>query len=99
MITREELDKQIKENGGKEWRSYKEFREYLDRNYENKEFKIIGWVSPNTRSKWFKEGIRKIPIKNDFLDNTDLWILTRGSNYWFVLLTSKEPWKYIPYNG
>ena len=74
MITVEELDKQIKRNGGKEWRSYKEFREYLDRNYKHNNFKIIGWVSPRTVQKWLKEIIR----------NEDLWILTKGNNYWFV---------------
>ena len=94
MITREELDKQIKENGGKEWRSYKEFWEYLDRNYKDNKFKVIGWTSPKTRKKWFKDGIRELPRKDDFIENENLWILTRGNNYWFVLLTEKEPWVY-----
>ena len=84
MITREELDKQIKENGVKEWRSYKEFREYLDRNYKVNDFKIIGWVSPETRKKWFKDGLKEITRPGDFINTEDLWILTRGNNYWFV---------------
>ena len=90
MITREEIDTLIEENNGKEWRSYREFREYLDRNYGNNEFKIIGWVLPMTRKKWFKDGIRELPRKDDFIENEDLWILTRGNNYWFVLLIAKR---------
>ena len=97
MITREEIDILIEEINGKEGRSNKEFMEYLDSNYENKEFKIIGWVSPITRNKWFKDEIRETPIKNDFFEDLNLWILTRGNNYWFVLLTAKEPWIYKPY--
>ena len=95
MITREELDKQIKENRGREWRSYREFTEYLDGNYQNLEFNIIGWVSPSTRKKWFKDGIREIPVKNDILELENLWILTRGNKYWFILLLDKNPFVYI----
>ena len=94
MITREELDKQIKENGEKEWRSYKEFREYLDGNYKINEFKIIGWVSPMTRKKWFKDGIKEINRNGDNSNNEDLWLLTRGNNYWFVRMFAKEVCNY-----
>ena len=97
MITREEIDKLIEENGGKEWRSHREFREYLDENYGNKEFKIIGWVSPITRNKWFKDGIREKPRKDNFIENENLWVLTKGNDYWFVLLFAKEPWKSMTY--
>ena len=89
MITREELDKQIKENGEKEWRSYKEFREYLDGNYKINEFKIIGWVSAEVRNKWFKNGIKEIVRNMDITNSEDLWILVRGNNYSFILLTEK----------
>ena len=97
MITREEIDKLIEENNGKEWRSYREFREYLDRNYGNNEFKIIGWVSLITISKWFKDGIIETPRKDTFIENENLWILTRGNNYWFVSLFTREPWKSTTY--
>ena len=89
MITREELEKQIKENGEKEWRSYKEFMEYLDGNYKNKEFKIIGWVSSSVRKKWFKNEISEIIMSNDII-NEDLWILTRGNNYWLVKMLARR---------
>ena len=92
MITRDEIDKLIEESGGKEWRSYREFREYIDENYRNEEFKIVGWTSPETRRKWFKDGIRDIPVKNDILETEDMWVLMRGNTYWFVSLFSKEPW-------
>ena len=93
MITREELDKLIEEGGDKEWRSHRRFREYLDKNRENREFKIIGWVSPRTKNKWFKDGIKEIPRNNDITDYLNLYVLTKGNNYWFVSLFSKEPWK------
>ena len=97
MITREEIDKLIEKDSGKEWRSYKKFREYLDKNYENKEFKIIGWVTPSTRNKWFKYGIIEIKRNNDITDFLSLWVLVKGNNYWFVSLTSPNPWVYKPY--
>ena len=92
MITRDEIDKLIERSDGKEWRSYREFRGYIDENYKNKEFKIIGWTSPETRRKWFKDGIREIPVKNDILETEDMWVLMRGNTYWFVSLFAKEPW-------
>ena len=33
-ITNEEISRQIRNNGDKEWRSYSEFLSYLDSNYQ-----------------------------------------------------------------
>ena len=74
-ITNEEIQKQIIEYGNREWRSYKEFKEYLDNNYTSNETKVIGWISWETRKKWFNEEDKH---------KENLWILTKGKNYWFV---------------
>ena len=73
-ITNEEISKQIRNNGDKEWRSYHEFSSYLNSNYQSIDWKVIGWISSKTISKWFD--CQK--------DNSKLWILVRGKNYWFV---------------
>ena len=41
----------------------------------SKECKVIGWISGKTRKRWYE---------NEIKDKEDLWILTKGKNYWFV---------------
>ena len=72
-LTNEEIAKQIRLNGDKEWRSYQEFQKFLDRNVKSIDWKVIGWVSGKTTKKWF--GWEK---------DEDLWVLVRGNSYWFI---------------
>ena len=74
-ITNEEISKQIRNNGDKEWRSYSEFLSYLDSNYQSIDWKVIGWVSNKTTMKWFNWSKQ---------DTRTLWILVRGKQYWLV---------------
>ena len=76
-ITNEEISEQIRNNKNREWRSYKEFQEFLDGNVGDIEWKVIGWVSQKTLDKWFNN------IEMRDIDQ-DLWILVRGNSYWLV---------------
>ena len=87
MLSKEEMDILLQKGDvGKEWRSYKEFGEYLDGNRECREFKIIGWVTASTRYKWFKEDMVEFVRKCGCMRKGDAWILCKGKSYWFVFL-------------
>ena len=84
-ITNEVITKGIRNNSNKEWKSQREFLEYMDRNYKSKEWKVIGYITSNTIKKWYNETIKNNTRINKTHDETEsYWILIRGKEYWFV---------------
>ena len=82
-ITNELISESIKENGDIEWRSQKEFLQYLEDGKDLIEWCVIGWISTKTLKKWgITPEIKSINIRNEKED--DYWILSRGKEYWFV---------------
>ena len=82
-ITNELISNSIKKNGDIEWRSEKEFLKYIEKNSNNIDWGIIGWVSNKTLKKWGRNlEIKDISIRNEEKEN--FWVLARGKEYWYV---------------
>ena len=66
-----------------EWRSRKNFLEYVDKNSNDMKWKIVGWVSYKTVYKWgMGEGIKCGYMKGE--EEAKYWLLCRGNRYWYV---------------
>ena len=66
-----------------EWKSRKNFLDYIDANKNSKEWKVIGKVALDTLNKWGKDPeIKNISKKNE--EKEKFWILCRGKEHWFV---------------
>ena len=82
-ITDEHINRCISGAEKVEWRSRKQFLDYIDENRNNMEWRIIGWVSYKTLDKWGKEPkIRSEYMKGE--EETNYWVLCRGIRYWYV---------------
>ena len=66
-----------------EWRSRKNLLDYVWKN-ENKDWKIIGWVSYKTLNKW---GIRTRTRAGYMygVEEPNYWVLCKGVKYWYVM--------------
>ena len=67
----------------KEWRSRKEFEEYIS---IEKRWEIIGWISHKTLQKW------KIDINNRIKD--DIYILQEGDKHFYFIITCNNKFAY-----
>ena len=82
-ITNELITDSIKKSGDIEWKSQKDFLNYIDENRKCMEWKVIGMVSTETLKKWGKEHeIKDISQRNEKKEK--FWVLCRGKEYWFV---------------
>ena len=82
-ITNELNSNSNKKNGDIEWRSEKDFLDYIEENRNIPEWRVIGWVSNKTLKKWRKDPeIKDISIRNE--EKEYCWVLCRGKEYWYV---------------
>ena len=82
-ITNELISDSIKKNGDIEWRSQKDFLDYIDENRNLMDWRVIGKVSTETLKKWGKEPEIK-DISRKYEEKEKFWVLCRGNEYWFV---------------
>ena len=82
-ITNELISDSIKKSGDIEWRSQKDFLDYIAEHRKIMEWRVIGRVSTETLKKWGKEPeIKDISGRNE--EKEKFWVLCRGKEYWFV---------------
>ena len=67
-----------------EWKSRKNFLDYVEEISTEKKWKVIGWVSYNTIRKWGrKEGLKSGFVRGEEKE-AKYWLLCKGGNYWYV---------------
>ena len=71
----------------KEWRSKKEFEEYL---MEKQRWEVIGYVTQKTLKKWGEE-----VNWGGWESDEDMYILQKGKKYFYLFLRSKSSFIYI----
>ena len=82
-ITNELISDSIKKNGDIEWRSEKEFLDFIFENRDLVDWRVIGYVTTKTLKKWGKE-IKNNNTLNGREVDEKFWVLARGNEYWFV---------------
>ena len=82
-ITNELISESMEKNCGKEWRSQREFLDYLEENKDDIEWKVIGNISTKTMEKWnILPNIKINEMRNVGVQH--FWILVRGKSYYLV---------------
>ena len=82
-ITNEQINNSIKNSKDIEWRSQKDFLNYIEENSKCMDWRVIGRVSIETLKKWGKDPeIKNTLRKKDGIET--FWVLCRGREYWYV---------------
>ena len=90
-ITNEQINKSIRESKDIEWKSQKNFLDYIEKNSDCMDWKVIGIVSIETLKKWGKDPEIKDTLHRKYGIET-FWVLCRGREYWYVSAFIKTKW-------
>ena len=83
-ITNDQINKSIQESKDIEWKSQKNFLDYIEKNSDCMDWKVIGIVSIETLKKW-KTVSWKQELEFHKKDGIEtFWVLCRGREYWYV---------------
>ena len=84
-VTHDLIKDSIEKNRDIEWRSQKEFLEYL-KTSGHEDWRVIGYITSKTLKKWGMDPeIKNISSWNKREEVIEMfWILIKGNEHWFI---------------